>query len=214
MTPKTLAPQQERSRESMRKLLRAASEILGQRGVEGTTIPHIARHAGLTPGAVYRRFKDKDALLETMILGLLERSDAHLRMALTPDMARQIPLPVLVDQIIDGMLVSYRSNASLLRAIRQFAHASKNSRFTAKVRKLETGTLHYVVDLLLVHRRRIRHPDPAMALFFAVMLLNGALMELFLVDRDPKTWLGVIPKDHQTLKTELKRMLLNHLDVE
>ncbi|HET9365675.1 MAG TPA: helix-turn-helix domain-containing protein, partial [Candidatus Angelobacter sp.] len=65
---RALAPQQERSRESLRKLLKAAAEVLGQHGVEGTTIPRIAQHAGLTPGAVYRRFHDKEALLEEVIL--------------------------------------------------------------------------------------------------------------------------------------------------
>src|SRR5271155_6262230 len=68
-----LAPQQERSRESLRKLMKAAAEVLGQHGVEGATIPRIAAHAGLTPGAIYRRFSDKDALLESVILDILER---------------------------------------------------------------------------------------------------------------------------------------------
>ncbi len=214
MTRKTLDPKQARSRESTRKLLKAAAEVLGQRGVEGTTIPRIARHAGLTPGAIYRRFADKDALIETMIIGILERSNEHLRTALTPEMARQIPLPVLADQIIDGMLVSFRTNAGLLRALRQFAQSSKKPRFVAKIRTIETRTLRYAVDLLLEHRKRIRHPDPGRALFFAVMMLNGAIAELFLVDREPKRWLSVIPKDQQILKTELKRMFLNYLCVE
>ena len=67
MAKKTLEPQQARSRESTRKLLKAAAEVLGQHGLEGTTIPRIAQHAGLTPGAVYRRFPDKDALLEAVV---------------------------------------------------------------------------------------------------------------------------------------------------
>src|SRR6202158_461075 len=111
MAKKTLEPQQARSRESTRKLLKAAAEVLGQHGVEGTTIPRIALHAGLTPGAVYRRFPDKDALLETGIIGILERQDESLRIALTPAMARQIPLPVFAEQVIASMLVSYRANA-------------------------------------------------------------------------------------------------------
>ncbi|MFI5106681.1 MAG: TetR family transcriptional regulator, partial [Terriglobales bacterium] len=52
MADTTLAPQQARSRESLRKLLKAAAEVLGQHGLEGATIPRIARHAGLTPGAI------------------------------------------------------------------------------------------------------------------------------------------------------------------
>src|SRR5580693_8928574 len=115
MPKKTLAPQQARSRESTRKLLKAAAEVLGQHGVEGATIPRIAEHAGLTPGAVYRRFPDKETLLETVILGILERQDERLRLALTPEMAREIPLRVFAEQTITNMLISYRSNAPLLR---------------------------------------------------------------------------------------------------
>lgn len=37
-------------------------------GLEGATIPHIAARAGLTPGAVYRRFPDKDALLRELCM--------------------------------------------------------------------------------------------------------------------------------------------------
>src|SRR5215467_14195145 len=98
---KNLEPQQERSRESLRKLLRAATEVLGQHGVEGTTIPRIAQHAGLTPGSIYRRFHDKEALLETAILGMLERTGENMR-ALTPEMVREIPLHVFAEQIINS----------------------------------------------------------------------------------------------------------------
>lgn len=214
MSAKTLDAKQARSRESTRKLLKAAAEVLGQHGVEGTTIPRIARHAGLTPGAIYRRFADKDALIQTMIVGILERSHEHLRTALTPDMARQIPLPVLADQLIDSMLVSYRANAGLLRALRQFAQSSADARFVTKVQRIETRTLRYVVDLLLEHRRQIRHPDPEKALPFAVLMLAGTLTELLLVDRDARTWHGMIAKDHAHLKAELKRMFLSYLGVE
>src|ERR1700732_664480 len=100
MADKTLAPQQARSRESMRKLLKAAQEVLGQHGLERATIPRIAQHAGLTPGAIYRRFPDKDALLEAVVIGILERQDERLRMALTPAMARQLPLPAFAEQVI------------------------------------------------------------------------------------------------------------------
>jgi AcrR family transcriptional regulator len=115
-----LEPQQERSRESLRKLLKAATEVLGQHGVDGTTIPRIAQHAGLTPGAVYRRFHDKDALLETAIIGILERQEERLKAGMTPAMAAKIPLDVFAAQIVGGMVVSYRANAALLRALRQF----------------------------------------------------------------------------------------------
>src|SRR5262249_56635120 len=73
MRSKSLAPQQARSRESLRKLLKAAAEVLGQHGVDGATIPRIAAHAGMTPGAVYRRFRGKETLLEGGVFRVLPR---------------------------------------------------------------------------------------------------------------------------------------------
>src|SRR5712671_4453510 len=129
MAKKTLEPQQARSRESTRKLLKAAAEVLGQHGVDGTTIPRIAQHAGLTPGAVYRRFRDKDALLETAIMGILERQEERLKEGMSPAMVAKIPLDVFAEQIVGGMVVSYRANAALLRALRQFVQGRLNSEF-------------------------------------------------------------------------------------
>ena len=214
MAKKTLAPQQARSRESTRKLLKAAAEVLGQHGVEGTTIPRIAQHAGLTPGAVYRRFPDKDALLETVIIGILERQDERLRIALTPAMARQIPLPVFAEQVIASMLVTYRANARLLRALRQFVQGRDHTLFYKKVARLEMRTLQYVVELFLEHRKDVKHPEPQMAIHFALMMLTSTLIELILVDHDLKNWQAVIPKDDPSLKRELIHSFLSYLGIE
>jgi AcrR family transcriptional regulator len=210
----TLAPQQARSRESTRKLLKAAAEVLGQHGLEGATIPRIARHAGLTPGAIYRRFPDKDALLETMIIGIMERNDERLRVMLTPDMARQIPLAVFAEHLINNMLVGYRANAALLRAVRKFAQGRDHTSFYRKVTKLEMRTYQYLVDLFLLHRKEIKHPDPQMAVSFALMMLISALIELIFVDHDMQNWQAVIPRDDQSLKRELLRSFLSYLGVE
>src|SRR5215470_9839575 len=214
MANNTLAPQQARSRESLRKLLKAAAEVLGQHGLEGATIPRIAQHAGLTPGAIYRRFPDKDALLETVIIGILERQEERLRTMLTPAMARQIPLPVFAEQLISNMLVSYRANAGLLRALRQFAQGRDQTSFWRKISKLEMDTHKYLVELFLVHRKDIKHPNPQMAVSFALVTLISTLIELILVDRDMKCWQAVIPKDDQPLKSELLRSFLRYLGIE
>src|SRR5258708_5811078 len=163
MANKTLAPQQARSRESLRKLLKAAAEVLGQHGLEGATIPRIAQHAGLTPGAIYRRFPDKDALLETVIIGIFERQDERLRMMLTPAMARQIPLAVFAEQLINNMLVGYRANAGLLRALRQFTQGRDHTSFYRKINNLEMRTHQYLLELFLCHRKEVKHPNPQMA---------------------------------------------------
>lgn len=211
---KTLAPQQARSRESLNKLLKAAREVLGQHGVEGATIPRIAQHAGLTPGAIYRRFHDKEALLETVIIGMLERQNDRIRVALTPDMARQIPLPVLAEQLIHNMVISYRANAGLLRAIRYFGDSRRGTPFVKKAARLELSTYQYLAELFLLHSKDIRHPEPQVAVSLAMMMLFSTLIEMVLIEPDFKNWQALYPKDDASLKRELTRAFLTYLGVE
>src|SRR2546430_10679884 len=59
------APRRSRDgREPSRKsLLRAAVDCFARLGYQGTTIDRIARDAGVTKGAVYYHFRDKEQLL-------------------------------------------------------------------------------------------------------------------------------------------------------
>ncbi|HET9400097.1 MAG TPA: helix-turn-helix domain-containing protein [Candidatus Acidoferrales bacterium] len=211
---KELAPQQARSRESLGRLLRAAQEVLGQKGLEGATIPVIAQHAGLTPGAVYRRFRDKDALLEAVILRMLERQDEGIRAALTPDKARKIPLTVFVEHLVRDMLASYRRQAGMIRAIRQFTQARLHTPFFRKAARLEVRTYQYLVDLFLEHREEIQHPEPKIAVSFAIMMLISTLVELVVAEGDLKLWKTLLPPDDTALRAELSRAFLTYLGVK
>jgi AcrR family transcriptional regulator len=208
-----LAPQQARSRESLRKLLKAAAEVLGQHGVEGTTLPRIARHAGLTPGSVYRRFRDKDALLEAVVLGILERQEERTKAFLTPAQAAQIPLPVFAEQVIGGMVVSYRANAPLLRALRQFVQGRAHTPFWRKATRLETRSYERVVELFLSHRAEIPHPDPRLAISLGLMMVISTLYELVVLPLDLGPLKTLLPKDDPALKRELTRAFLSYLGV-
>jgi AcrR family transcriptional regulator len=214
MAKKTLAPQQERSRESLRKLLKATAEVLGQHGVEGTTIPRIAQHAGLTPGAIYRRFHDKDELLEATILGMLERQDERMKVGFTPAAAAQIPLPVFVEQVIGGMVLSYRVNAPLLRAMRTFVRGRANTPFWKKAGKFEVQAMEHVVDLFLTRRKEIRHPDPRAAVAMAFMMAVSTIYEIVVMPTDLGPLKNLLPRDDQALKRELIRAFLSYLGVE
>jgi AcrR family transcriptional regulator len=210
---KTLEPQQERSRESLQKLLKAATEVLGQHGVEGATIPRIAHHAGLTPGSVYRRFRDKDALLETAILRILERQNENLQ-TLTPEMVCEIPLRVFADQIINGFVVGYRARAPLIRAMRQFVNSRTGTPFYKKASRLEIKTYERLIDLFMMHKDRINHPDPRIAISTGLMMAVSTVHELVVLLPDLNLWKGLLPHDDQALKRELVRAFLSYLGVK
>ena len=211
MPTSALAPQQARSRESNRKLLKAAAEVLGQHGLDGATIPRIAAHAGLTPGAVYRRFKDKDALFEAVILGILERQDERLRQQFTIEAVSQIPLAVFAEQIIGSMVISYRASAPLLRAIRLFVQGRVRTPFWRKACRFETLTFEHMVDLFLAHPGEITHPEPRLAVSTGLMMATSTLVELVVMPTDLGPLKAFLPPDDQALKRELVRAFLSYL---
>ncbi|MEY2417829.1 MAG: hypothetical protein QOG90_509 [Actinomycetota bacterium] len=51
------------------KLLEAAARVFAAKGYSGTKIQDIVREAGLSTGAVYGRFRSKDALLREAVIG-------------------------------------------------------------------------------------------------------------------------------------------------
>jgi len=112
------------------------------------------------------------------------------------------------------MLVSYRANAGLMRALRQFAQGRDHASFCRKAAKLEISTCQYLADLFLVHRKEIKHPDPQTAVSFALVMLISTLIELILADHDMKNWQAMLPRDDEALKSELLRSFLRYLGIE
>lgn len=62
-----LIPQQARTRESLQRIVGAAVDLFCANGFEETAISGIAERAGVSIGAIYARFADKNAILYTVI---------------------------------------------------------------------------------------------------------------------------------------------------
>ena len=55
------------SEQTTQRLIRAATELLLQKGYAGTTIALLAREVGMTKGAIYHHFANKEAILRSVI---------------------------------------------------------------------------------------------------------------------------------------------------
>lgn len=214
MAKSPLAPRQARSRESETKLIKATLALLSQYGLDGATIPRVAESAGLTPGAVYRRFPDKNALLERCVIRILEDQLVQLKQGFTLEAAQRSTLPALVKLITRSMLASYRQNAKLIRALREFAQASDHLAFKRQAAKLESGALEHLSEVLMTQQKHIRHPRPKPALAMAFFMLSATLAEL-VVSMDSASGLSsIVPTNDKFLEPELARMFLSYLGAD
>ncbi|MGW1680888.1 TetR/AcrR family transcriptional regulator [Saccharopolyspora sp. NPDC002376] len=75
-------PQQARSRESLQKVLTSAEHVLSTGGIDEFTVAAVAEHAGVSVGAIYRRFTGKEHLLKAVKDDLLERLETGVAEAL------------------------------------------------------------------------------------------------------------------------------------
>ncbi|MGO1950132.1 MAG: TetR/AcrR family transcriptional regulator [Mycobacteriaceae bacterium] len=74
-------PQQDRSRETRRKLLDAAISTLSDSGVAATTVSAVATRAGMSRGAAQRHFLTRDVLIEETVTEFYSRLTRQLRRA-------------------------------------------------------------------------------------------------------------------------------------
>jgi AcrR family transcriptional regulator len=63
MSPRGRKPRAERPEPSRKQLMTAAIDSFARLGYQGTSIDRVAREAGVTKGAVYYHFRDKEELL-------------------------------------------------------------------------------------------------------------------------------------------------------
>ena len=211
---KTFAPKQARSQESESRLLKAAVEILNEKGLAAATVPRVAARAGLSAGSVYRRFPDKDALLRTVVLGTLESLDVANKAVLTPQLAKRTSLRALAEVIVEQSLRSYRKNVGLLRALYQFTMSHPSQAFRLKVAALNLRAVQRVADFLLLKRKEVKHPHPERAVLFALMQVGITLQGIIVLDTVPEVREPWLPKTDEELARELTRVFLGYLKVD
>ena len=59
-------PKQQRSRRSAERALDASLELLEENGFDGFTVADVSRRAGVSVGAIYARFGNKESLLRAV----------------------------------------------------------------------------------------------------------------------------------------------------
>jgi AcrR family transcriptional regulator len=209
-----LPAKQERSRKSLERLLDAAEEVLRAHGLEGATVPRIASKAGLSPGAIYRRFPDKDALMREVVLRyhgrIAEKSRENLGRA---ELWQGTSLRQKAYMVILSTIATHKLHARLLRPLYQIAQRHPDFAFRRRAFQLEMGNFRQVVKLFLQHRDEIHHPDPELAITLGLLLVAFTMREQ-LMDTGKQRWSDVFPKAVAALDRELPRMFLRYLGVK
>ena len=107
----SLPAQQARSKATRGKLLAAAEKVFAEQGYDGAKLSDIAEEAGVSVGAVYFRFKDKDALFQAIAETFAEEVRARMNVAVPG------PPEEIIRGFVVGSAAQMRAHRGLFRAI-------------------------------------------------------------------------------------------------
>lgn len=206
-------PRQARSRETLKRLLDAAEKVIARHGLEGATLPRIARQARVSPANVYRRFRDKDALIAAVFSRFSDMQAEHADQTIDSEPIRKMGLRPFVRQWIGALVASYRAQAGLMRATIEYSRKNAERPFIKRQVQLEGRSFDKMAEALLIFRDEIRHPDPELAVRWAMLMPGFALRELLLFDKANLTG-RLVPMDDPQLQEELVRAFLGYLGVD
>jgi AcrR family transcriptional regulator len=204
------APKQARSRRTLDRLLDAAAATLAELGVEGATVPAIAERAGMSVGVVYRRFRDKDALLRAVYGQFFESSLERNRAALASARWAGVPAVQIVATVVGGMVRGHDEYRGLLRALFAYAQTHPDAEFRRQTEALNAAAIAQVTSLLLERRTELSHPDPERAVGLALLVVASALYRRVQVDVEASRPYA----DAGELTTELTRMVVQYLGID
>jgi len=138
--PGHVTPQQERAVQTRDHLLDVAGELLGEVGIENISTNMICARAGMTPPALYRYFKDKHAVLETLGQRLMDRQNE----ALLGWLERHTPdgIEALTAHLEDLM----RETARITRAEPGGAWIERALRASPKLAHVRVASHQFVTD--------------------------------------------------------------------
>lgn len=202
-------PKQQRSRETLARLLEATIDTLEKHGLDGATIPRIAQAAKAAPASVYRRFRDKEALFRAAFIDALERSNA-VNAAAIPPVLKGRTLEWVAGMLARSLLAQYRTRPGLMRALIRFTENDTDNEFRERAMALVAGNAGIIVDTIVEQfRDEIAHPDPRHAVTFASLALANIAESLALDEFS--LWHAILPMSDEDLCLELQRLFLNYL---
>lgn len=179
----TRPARQARSRATQSKILTAGRRLLAEAGWDGLTISQVANAAGVSVGAVYDRFTDKDGLIHAIQRAVLDELDAAL-LATFAELREGPELPVgeLLDRAVltlVGLLDRYSAliGAFLLRAATDQALRDRGNASAGVIETL-------FAELLLARRGELAAADPATAVHVAFRAAFSAVMWELMFSRD------------------------------
>ncbi|MEU3502289.1 TetR/AcrR family transcriptional regulator [Streptomyces hundungensis] len=160
-------PQQARSAATLARVLQAAEDVVGSVGLDEMTISGVAERAGVSVGTIYRRFEDREQLVNALTERMLDRREQFVAERLSQ---AEPSLSGVMDAYAHALLESFADSSGLfpeLLRVRGTKSLDRGARTITAVHRL-------LLDAAAPHMDQIRRSDPESALDTVARAILGA----------------------------------------
>lgn len=166
--------QQNRSQQTLTRLLDAAEEIIAEHGIDAMTVAAVAKRAGNSVGSVYHHFRDKASLINTIFQRIHQEFAATLEDAIDPLRWQGASIPEILQGYLEFSLDLFSNRPAKVKTL--FALGLYNALFQQQI-TLINQQLGSSLSFLLEQRvGTIGHSNPAVAIVFALEQLRASIM--------------------------------------
>ncbi|MFO0759301.1 MAG: helix-turn-helix domain-containing protein [Byssovorax sp.] len=201
------APQQDRSRRTLSRLLDATEQIIRRDGVEAVTVPAVAREAGSSVGSFYARFPDKAALLRTLHQRACEETQSTAAAALDPARWADVGTEELVRLFIGFAVRLFHQRKPMMLAFASTLGGDPG--FAERRARSAAVVAERLRALLLARRADLAHPRPAEAIDMSLRVVTATLEQRNALEAGGPE--ATVSDEH--LAGELSRMVIGYLGI-
>lgn len=171
-------PKQTRSRETQERIVRAALELVAEKGRDGPSVPEIAKRAGVSVGAFYGRFPTKEALFDHVDRQLFEASARCWVDFLDPENWRGRHAAEIVREVVRAWVDAVATHQPLNRALTERWRTAPPSDDLRAAAAAHYEAIFDALGRLLEERPdEVAHPDPRLAARMLIEVIDAVLVE-------------------------------------
>jgi AcrR family transcriptional regulator len=207
MTSAVQKPQQQRSIATYGRMLDAAEALLQKNSFDAVSVKEIAHAAGVTIGAFYTRFPDKEALLGALEDRVTTMMLDYIGEATQPERWSGVTLEEGLRRYCFGLIDIYAKTRGAGRALVLRSHTDAGLK--RRLRRLNVEGLPRVLSVV-VAQPGVTHERPELAVEIALLAIRSVLRETVLFG---EAWPGEDVLAPDVLAAELARLSVGYLGI-
>ncbi len=172
-------PHQARTHATLGKLLDAAEQLLAEKSWGDIAVAELAKAAGSSVGAFYRRFGDKDALLHAVHERYVQEAMATADATLDVERWHGATLFDVLEQTVGFVIQVWRERRGLDRAV--FERALVDDVFKERNNRMTRYVVECMTKLVDARSEEVSHPRPDIAVQVALRQTFGFLTDSYTI---------------------------------